>query len=106
MQKHDCGAFTLVDVMKRYTLNFDKTADWRMIAFGLEGTMSNPQCTDGGGGCDSRESSDCFGRYRNFVERARHDFSSSGNGGSRSASLEDKPAAAACKVLDDMFRAN
>jgi hypothetical protein len=77
MQKHDGRPFALFDVVKRHGADFDETAGWRIIAFGFAGTLSNPQCTDGGGGRGRRESSDCFRGCRNFLERAVHDFSSS-----------------------------
>jgi hypothetical protein len=82
--------------MKRHTVDFDKTAGWRIIAFGFAGTMSNPQCTDGGGGRGSSESSDCFPEYRNFVERAAHDFSSSGH---RRKPIRFKRRSARCRSL-------
>ncbi|WOD13413.1 hypothetical protein [Paraburkholderia kirstenboschensis] len=42
MQEHNGGAFALVQVMNRYSVDFDKTSGWRVIAFGLAGTTPNP----------------------------------------------------------------
>jgi hypothetical protein len=59
--------------MKRDTVNFDKAAGWRAIAFGFPGTMLNPQRTDGSRGC--RERSKRFDGYSTFFDRAAHDIS-------------------------------
>ncbi|MFM0441409.1 hypothetical protein PQQ84_33640 [Paraburkholderia strydomiana] len=95
MQKHDGRPFALFDVMKRHTVDFDETAGRRIIAFGFAGTMSNPQCADGGG-CNSRESSNGFAGYGNFFERAAHDFSSSGH---RRKPIRFRRGSARCRSL-------